>query len=429
MSVQSTDSQSHAPLLDHLDTIVSHLASTRYTDNGNELYLQAAGARKDMVEALAAGKELPVIHEDLLGIEEQVAALQQFERQAGLPSLENRLNLTAKTLLGAQGNLFGDAAHDAAKHLLISWKEALADGRSLAELVPDVDQVVELLQDFKQAVAALDVSAPGLGSERQDAANHVYLNYDFPGTVTRSGEAWLIPTPNEWNLYVQAMTEDSAEEPRQLLMRVVFAPDSAEVIEAYAVDRTTGLRLDAVTPEELALAPVEVVPTSDSNLEPLRDLLADNVYQSYDFGCMVTDSGAWDRTAPEDWTRIVYAEPGQDEEGEEPLRLSFHVRFKPGTAQLEEAYALDLRTGEHIGCMPFLSSEPVVELADSALSIPDLDALQLPSQPAASDAEMVEFDISDYDDLLDIPGLPGGNPQPIEKHDVSEFDDLLPPIL
>ena len=79
--------------------------------------------------------------------------------------------------------------------------------------------------------------------------------------------------------------------------------------------------------------------------------IAESAWQEYNFGpgVQVTDTGGWEDDGTNDFTRIAYAE---FEEGDSD-RVSFHVRFAPGSAEVEEVYGLLMSSGNQIGWMAY----------------------------------------------------------------------------
>lgn len=87
---------------------------------------------------------------------------------------------------------------------------------------------------------------------------------------------------------------------------------------------------------------------SPEELDNQRADVAQHVFESYDFGSDldVNDSEQWDNSLSHDRTRTVYADViGSDDK----TRLFLHVRFKDGSSEIEEAYALDANSGNEVG--------------------------------------------------------------------------------
>jgi hypothetical protein len=80
-------------------------------------------------------------------------------------------------------------------------------------------------------------------------------------------------------------------------------------------------------------------------LEGERCTNAQNAFELYDFGVIVDGSDGWDVSNPLDLTRMVYGDEG---------RYSFHVKFNPYSAVVEEAVAYDMNTGNEVGFLPTL---------------------------------------------------------------------------
>lgn len=98
---------------------------------------------------------------------------------------------------------------------------------------------------------------------------------------------------------------------------------------------------------------------SASRMEEIEkiDGLAQEAFESYDFGqgveIVATGSG-WDRDDSCDHIKRVYVRYDDDPTGSDSHVLVFHVRFEGG--KVNEAYALDLKTGNKIGSMPVRNS-------------------------------------------------------------------------
>jgi hypothetical protein len=74
---------------------------------------------------------------------------------------------------------------------------------------------------------------------------------------------------------------------------------------------------------------------------------ADDVLASYDFGpAGISNPYAWRFEEPETLTKILYTCFEEDDPDVE-TEISFYVKFKEG--DIEEAYALDVKTGERVG--------------------------------------------------------------------------------
>ena len=87
-------------------------------------------------------------------------------------------------------------------------------------------------------------------------------------------------------------------------------------------------------------------------LKQERDVVAQNMYESYDFGSGVTvveDSG-WETDDSNDITKIVYVEFDDDKENSH--RVSFHVKFKEISSEVEDVYGLLMSNGSEIGHLP-----------------------------------------------------------------------------
>ena len=88
---------------------------------------------------------------------------------------------------------------------------------------------------------------------------------------------------------------------------------------------------------EAGLGPVADRPApSRSNLDDERQQAADDAFADYDVGgAVVADTCGWEhRSGGDDWSRVFFVEhpPGPS------AREVFVVRFRPGSAEVEEAY-------------------------------------------------------------------------------------------
>ena len=88
-------------------------------------------------------------------------------------------------------------------------------------------------------------------------------------------------------------------------------------------------------------------------LEKQRDLISQEMYEKYDFGSgvVVTDSEGWGKDGTSDFTKIVYVE-FDDEPSEASHRISFHVKFKDNSEEVEDVYGLLMSNGSEIGHLP-----------------------------------------------------------------------------
>jgi hypothetical protein len=92
------------------------------------------------------------------------------------------------------------------------------------------------------------------------------------------------------------------------------------------------------------------MPYNESDLAS-RQAAADQAFESYDFGSEVevVDHDNWNTEDLNDLTKIVYASYSGDAPDLDTHKLSFHVRFTPGSSHIQEAYALDFEHGNEIG--------------------------------------------------------------------------------
>jgi hypothetical protein len=74
-----------------------------------------------------------------------------------------------------------------------------------------------------------------------------------------------------------------------------------------------------------------------------RTAAANAVYETFDFGATVEDQSGWEYTTPgNEWARPVFVRESDENFDDTPsTKLTFVVRFKEGTAEVELAYAID----------------------------------------------------------------------------------------
>jgi hypothetical protein len=135
------------------------------------------------------------------------------------------------------------------------------------------------------------------------------------------------------------------------------------VAEALAVALDVGLiRVTRSTPddEEWTWAGVLEEILVDSALPPTRDIeasqrtVAQEAYETFRFGegATVVGSDGWQtdiNSGHDDWVKIVYVELDDDDAGAPSHRVSFHAKFKHGSAALAEAYAIWCSSGAECG--------------------------------------------------------------------------------
>ena len=82
-----------------------------------------------------------------------------------------------------------------------------------------------------------------------------------------------------------------------------------------------------------------------------REGIADDMFGDYNFGSEmeVVSQQSWNTEQPDDLTKIVYVKFDDDQPDADSHKLSFHVRFEHG--QVDDVYALDMETGNDVGCM------------------------------------------------------------------------------
>lgn len=96
-------------------------------------------------------------------------------------------------------------------------------------------------------------------------------------------------------------------------------------------------------------------PLSDSEMTS-RESKADDVFEKYKLGnddmddgnVTVNDHDRWNTDDPQDFTKIVYVSYHDDPSDADSSKISFHVRFDE-LGQVDEAYALDMESGNEIG--------------------------------------------------------------------------------
>jgi hypothetical protein len=93
----------------------------------------------------------------------------------------------------------------------------------------------------------------------------------------------------------------------------------------------------------------EEVTQNKSTME-LREALADEEFESYDFGegVRVSESDNWCTDDPLDFTKIAYITCDGDDPDADSERVSFHVRFE-SNGSVSDAYGLLMKNGSDIG--------------------------------------------------------------------------------
>ena len=86
----------------------------------------------------------------------------------------------------------------------------------------------------------------------------------------------------------------------------------------------------------------------------VRSDIADCAFEAYNFGdehgVTVESADGWESDGSPDVTRIVYI---NGNEGEDTIRVSFHVRFvSEGSNDIEDVYGLVMSNGGEIGSFP-----------------------------------------------------------------------------
>jgi hypothetical protein len=66
-----------------------------------------------------------------------------------------------------------------------------------------------------------------------------------------------------------------------------------------------------------------------------RRLTADQALAQFDFHLSVKDTGPWQEQGDDGWSRLVFLEGPGDETS---TRQTFVVSFRPGTAEVADAY-------------------------------------------------------------------------------------------
>lgn len=170
---------------------------------------------------------------------------------------------------------------------------------------------VEKLKEFRsrRLVSAFE-------SSRMSAANEISDELEFPaGWSFARQEGWKV----DGDLYTREMTfyrnDPVAYEKHRL--SVIFAPGEVAASRFYEEN------------------------VSSDFLPSLRRDAAESALSSYDFGeeSVFIDNGRWDGDdANDEWTCLMRMESSSGEE----YRQGFIVRFKPGTAEVTEAYPGDI---------------------------------------------------------------------------------------
>ena len=94
------------------------------------------------------------------------------------------------------------------------------------------------------------------------------------------------------------------------------------------------------------MLPEELFHQADEEaLRSHRRNTAEDALASYNFDAIVSETSHWEGCTTDHWACVVSASRENDGEA----RISFHVRFFPGSRTIEEAYALDMETGEDVG--------------------------------------------------------------------------------
>lgn len=84
-----------------------------------------------------------------------------------------------------------------------------------------------------------------------------------------------------------------------------------------------------------------------------QEHLADEAFAAFNFGpdIKVEDHGHWDvspNDGMDDYTKVVSVTCADDPAGADSHQVSFHVKFKAGTLELDEAYAYWMETGSDL---------------------------------------------------------------------------------
>ena len=95
----------------------------------------------------------------------------------------------------------------------------------------------------------------------------------------------------------------------------------------------------------------------DSALPSARDIearqrtVAQEAYEHFRFGegALVVGSDGWQTDINNDWMKIVYVELDDDDADASSHKVSFHAKFKHGSATLAEAYAIWCSSGAEFG--------------------------------------------------------------------------------
>lgn len=105
-----------------------------------------------------------------------------------------------------------------------------------------------------------------------------------------------------------------------------------------------------------------------------RTAAADAVYEGFDFGATVEDQSGWAYVTPgNEWTRPVFVRTNEEDVDDAPsTKLTFVVRFKGGTAEVLNSYAIDSKgnlwgesdNGRRIGIQIVIDAKYIGEEAD-----------------------------------------------------------------
>lgn len=91
----------------------------------------------------------------------------------------------------------------------------------------------------------------------------------------------------------------------------------------------------------------------EDDSESKREALADDEFESYNFGegVTVSQSDNWDKNEADDLVKIVYVTFDDDLPDADSSKISFHVRFNPD-GSVDDAYGLDMESGNDVGFRP-----------------------------------------------------------------------------
>ena len=164
---------------------------------------------------------------------------------------------------------------------------------------------------------------------------------------------------------------------------------------------------------------------SNQELSNQQGALADDAFESYNFGADVTVVGAegWQRDTfdgKDDWTKVVYVECDDDESEADSHKVSFHAAFVEGTATLDEAYAYWCESGTLIGTpgngITYEAGDKVFVRREKRLAT----VLSVYGDGVNGDQGEIRLDLCGNTDVSEI------EPYDVSRH--SQYDSTFQPI-